>query len=65
MTELANMDRYNWAQYKLDMAVNAADSEVPEFAQTAALLEEQIAQEEGILRDLILRKQGLLQRMLP
>ena len=36
MTELANMDRYNWAQYKLDMAVNAADSEVPEFAQTAA-----------------------------
>lgn len=36
MTELANMDRYNWAQYKLDMAVNAAASEVPEFAQTAA-----------------------------
>ena len=36
MTELANMDRYNWAQYKLDMAVNAATSEVPEFAQTAA-----------------------------
>lgn len=36
MTELASMDRYNWAQYKLDMAVNAATSEVPEFAQTAA-----------------------------
>lgn len=36
MTELARKDRYNWALYKLDMAVNAADSEVPEYAQTAA-----------------------------
>ena len=36
MTELARMDVYNWAQYKLDMALNACDSEVPEFAQTAA-----------------------------
>lgn len=36
MTQLAGKDRYNWAQYKLDMAVNAAQSEVPEFAQTAA-----------------------------
>lgn len=35
MTELAKKDRYNWAQYKLDMAVNAVGSEVPEFAETA------------------------------
>lgn len=36
MTELARMDLYNWAQYKLDMAVNAADSPVKEFSSTAA-----------------------------
>ena len=36
MTQLARKDHYNWAQYKLDMAVNACDSEVPEFAETAA-----------------------------
>lgn len=36
MTELANQDRYNWAQYKLDMAVNAAESPREEFATTAA-----------------------------
>ena len=42
MTQLAGKDRYNWAQYKLDMAVNAAQSEVPEFAQTAADYAEQL-----------------------
>ena len=36
MTNLARRDRYGWAQYKLDMAVNAASSPVEEFAQTAA-----------------------------
>lgn len=36
MTELARIDRYNWAQYKLDMAVNAAQSPKEEFASTAA-----------------------------
>ena len=36
MTELANRDKYGWAQYKLDMAVNASDSPVEQYAQTAA-----------------------------
>ncbi|MCI8479020.1 MAG: hypothetical protein HFE97_11935, partial [Oscillospiraceae bacterium] len=36
MTELARIDRYNWAQYKLDMAVNAAQSPKEEFASIAA-----------------------------
>ncbi|MCI8478393.1 MAG: O-antigen ligase family protein [Oscillospiraceae bacterium] len=36
MTKLAKIDRYNWAQYKLDMAVNAAQSPKEEFASTAA-----------------------------
>ena len=29
MSNLAARDHYGWAQYKLDMAVNAATSEVP------------------------------------
>ncbi len=36
MTELARLDCYNWAQYELDMAVNAADSPVKKYANTAA-----------------------------
>lgn len=36
MTRLAREDRYNWVQYELDMAVNAADSPVEEFSSTAA-----------------------------
>ncbi|MCI8479018.1 MAG: O-antigen ligase family protein, partial [Oscillospiraceae bacterium] len=36
MTELARIDRYNWVQYKLDMAVNAAESQKENFAATAA-----------------------------
>ena len=36
MTELARIDRYNWSQYELDMAVNAAESPVEEYAATAA-----------------------------
>lgn len=35
MTSLARRDPYDWAQYKLDMAVNAATSEVPEFYDRA------------------------------
>lgn len=44
MTQLAQKDHYNWAQYKLDMAVNACDSEVPEFAETAARYANQVRQ---------------------
>lgn len=36
MTELARLDKYNWAQYKLDMAVNAAESPKEEFSTLAA-----------------------------
>lgn len=36
MSNLAARDHYGWAQYKLDMAVNAATSEVPEFRERAA-----------------------------
>jgi hypothetical protein len=36
MTELARMDLYNWAQYKLDMAANAADAPVKELSSIAA-----------------------------
>ena len=36
MTELARIDKYDWSQYELDMAVNAAESPVEEYAATAA-----------------------------
>ena len=36
MTELAAIDKYNWSQYELDMAVNAAQSPIREYAATAA-----------------------------
>lgn len=36
MTELARIDKYDWSQYELDMAVNAAESPVEEYATTAA-----------------------------
>lgn len=42
MTELAGIDRYDWAQYKLDMAVNAAESPVEEYASTAARYAEEV-----------------------
>ena len=36
MSQLAAIDRYNWAQYKLDMAVNAAQSPNEKYATIAA-----------------------------
>lgn len=36
MSQLAAIDRYNWAQYELDMAVNAAQSPNEKYAAIAA-----------------------------
>ena len=36
MSQLAAIDRYNWAQYELDMAVNAAQSPNEKYATIAA-----------------------------
>ncbi|MBM6977551.1 O-antigen ligase family protein [Intestinimonas butyriciproducens] len=36
MSQLAAIDRYNWAQYELDMAVNAAQSSNEKYASIAA-----------------------------
>ena len=36
MTELSKIDKYDWSQYELDMAVNAAESPIEEYATTAA-----------------------------